>query len=229
MVHMIYPICLFNVNIYPLLGGHFNKMPAYLPFGDDDELLLEERRKVGEGSQEELQAAIWRHLDSVGAKWAVSGYPEKRELLGGYKRIRSDENPRPYHIGVDITVPAGTKVYAPLDGEVVISEYEEGPGNYGGLIVLKHDINGCIFYSVYGHMDALSLLSKGTKAKAGAIIGIVGNMEQNGGWGEHIHLQVLTQKGFDEGWAYKALCSKDDLKRVAEICPNPMFLVRIGG
>ncbi|MDR2166754.1 MAG: peptidoglycan DD-metalloendopeptidase family protein [Clostridiales bacterium] len=210
------------MKIFPLLGGQFDCAPVYLPFDDDSELLRAER--MGE-CQIALQAAIDRHLAEVGARWGISGYPEKRANLRGYARITDYETPRPYHIGVDISVPAGTKVFAPLDGEVVISAHEDGAGNYGGLIVLRHCAYGRVFYSVYGHMDANSLAPCGEQIKAGELLGIVGNMQQNGDWWEHIHLQVLTEKGFNEGFAYDALCTEEDFARIAELCPNPAFLL----
>jgi len=218
-----YPICLLNKVIFPLFGDAYKSMPAYLPFSDFDELLYEERTS---GTQEDLQNAIEVYLLSKNTTWGISAYPEKRASLDGYSRIRGEEFQRPYHIGLDIAAPAGTMLYAPLNGEVVVSEYESGSGNYGGLLGLKHIVDGCVFYSIYGHMNADTLLPIGTNVAAGDAIGALGTMEQNGGWWHHVHLQVLTERGFNDGWVHRALATKEEIERLNDLCPNPLFLLR---
>ena len=133
---------------------------------------------------------------------------------------------RIYHLGVDVTGPLGTDVYAPLPGEVVQSYYEEGDGNYGALIVLKHNINDCTFYSLYGHLNRSILPKVGTKVNKGEKFAKIGDFNENGNWFHHVHLQVFTEKGYNDGWVSKGYCSGKDLPRISKLCPNPIFLLR---
>jgi murein DD-endopeptidase MepM/ murein hydrolase activator NlpD len=215
-----YPICLFGEKIFPIFGQKFSGKPLYFPLDDSSDVLQTQKQKSG---QADFQLAIEDLLKKNNAEWAVSGYPEKRSLVADYtEEVRKS---RHYHIGIDVTAPLGTRLYAPLAAEVVTAEYEEGAGQFGGYIVLKHEINDCVFYTVFGHLNPSSLPGVGTKLKAGDPFGQLGDMGQNGGWFYHTHLQVLTERGFNQGWKDKALCTKEQLGSIHEFCPNPLFLI----
>ncbi|MFP3589443.1 peptidoglycan DD-metalloendopeptidase family protein, partial [Paraburkholderia sp. SIMBA_055] len=60
---------------------------------------------------------------------------------------------RTLHIGVDLVMPAGTPLYAPIAGTVRSVEVEPGPLGYGGLVMLEHTPPGCPpFLTLWGHM-----------------------------------------------------------------------------
>ena len=40
----------------------------------------------------------------------------------------------------------------------------------------------------------------------------------------HTHLQVITRKGYDEGWVSKGYCTARDLAVMDGICPSPLSL-----
>ena len=84
-------------------------------------------------------------------------------------------------------MPENTEIFSPLEAEVVVSGYEDGSGNYGGRIVLRHEILGSVFYSLYGHLDPNSLLKVGTKISAGSKIAELGGFDNNGGYFHHLH------------------------------------------
>ena len=89
--------------------------------------------------------------------WGLASYLEDRQtILSKYPQMREEE--RYYHLGLDIIVDLDTPLYAPLDSVVQESCYEEGEGNYGGFILLKHAGPGFeAFYSLYGHLNPGSL------------------------------------------------------------------------
>lgn len=108
------------------------------------------------------------------------------------------------HLGDDVVVPAGTKVYAIGDGEVVWSQMRPGEDlkrNWGGIVVLGHQAQAQNpndkfqkFYSVYGHMKNLSV-KVGDHVKTGRQIGIVADSytPENGWWKiPHLHFAIYT-------------------------------------
>ncbi len=86
-----------------------------------------------------------------------------------------------YHSGVDIGASAGQAIYAAADGEVIVSEYEDGYGNY---VVLYH---GDGTSTLYGHMSE-RLCSVGDYVSAGQVIGIVGATGY--ATGPHLHFEI---------------------------------------
>ncbi|WP_409259507.1 aminotransferase class III-fold pyridoxal phosphate-dependent enzyme [Pseudomonas sp. KCJK9009] len=102
---------------------------------------------------------------------------------------------RTLHVGVDLLMPAGTPLYAPIAGTVRSVEVEPDPLGYGGLVMLEHTPPGCPpFLTLWGHMahEALSRLKAGDKLEAGDLVGYMGSDHENGGWIPHLHLQLVT-------------------------------------
>ena len=160
--------------------------------------------------------------------WGVSSYFENRE------RVLSDcpqmvEEKRFYHLGLDVIVPLGTPLQAPLDARVKESGYEAGEGNYGAHVLLMHESpNFETFYSFYGHLNKEKLPVVGTKFTAGEAFSYIGDFHENGNWFYHTHLQVITQKGLDQGYISKGYCAAKDLALMDLLCPSPLSLFKEG-
>lgn len=151
----------------------------------DEELERERRRIDAELSRilEEKAAELQRiaGLDYSGGAllWPVPGY----------YRISSHFGPRFHpvhkvwrnHDGTDIPAPGGTSIVAAETGEVIISKYSGGYGNY---IAIAHG-NGYI--TLYAHCSQ-RLVSVGDAVARGQVIGKVGST----GWstGNHLHFAV---------------------------------------
>ncbi|AMS43827.1 aminotransferase class III-fold pyridoxal phosphate-dependent enzyme [Aminobacter aminovorans] len=102
---------------------------------------------------------------------------------------------RVHHLGLDLFLPAGTKVYTPLAATVKSVEIEEDPLGYGCLIALEHTPEGCPpFGTLWGHMahEAMARLKPGETLEAGALVGEMGAPTENGGWAPHLHFQIST-------------------------------------
>jgi 4-aminobutyrate aminotransferase-like enzyme len=131
---------------------------------------------------------------------------------------RGNDGPenRTVHLGIDIFVPPGTPVYAPLDGVIHSFRNNAGPLDYGPTIVLEHRIPGgsddppnsaaphacgAAFYTLYGHLSPQSLagLEPGTSVSRGEWISAVGKTADNGGWPPHLHFQIVTDLLGHEG------------------------------
>jgi hypothetical protein len=120
----------------------------------------------------------------------------------------------------------GTPLHAPLDASVADSGYEEGEGNYGGWVLLKHaNPNFETFYSLYGHLCKSHLPVAGQDYAAGSVFAEIGDFHENGNWFYHTHIQVITRKGVAQGYVSKGYCTKADLVTMNDLCPSsiPLF------
>ncbi|MDD9301973.1 MAG: peptidoglycan DD-metalloendopeptidase family protein [Desulfobacter sp.] len=158
--------------------------------------------------------------------WGLASYMEdRRAVLASYPQMQAEQ--RFYHLGLDLIVPLGTPLHAPLDGVVQESAYEQGEGNYGGNVLICHESPAFDrFYSLYGHLNRERLPAPGTRLKAGDVFAWIGDFHENGNWFYHTHLQVFTQKGYDQGWVSKGYCAAEDIPKMDSICPSPLLLFR---
>ncbi len=99
----------------------------------------------------------------------------------GY-RIHPVTGQEQFHRGMDIGVPAGTAVYAAMDGMVTTAAYDSYYGNY---VVIEDDSGYC---TKYAHMDTLSV-SAGQIVAHGDSIGTTGNTGSS--TGSHLHIECL--------------------------------------
>jgi 4-aminobutyrate aminotransferase-like enzyme/Ser/Thr protein kinase RdoA (MazF antagonist) len=152
---------------------------------------------------------------------AIGRYDEQRTIYIAPEFQTPDGRWRTRHMAVDLFAPAGTPVYAPFDGVVERRENRANAGDYGGLLVLRHEGP---FWTLHGHLDP-ETLADGT-VRAGEEIARLGSPEVNGGWEPHIHLQLFTDLvGNLDG---VALPEEADLFR--SVCPDPNLLLgRPGG
>lgn len=151
-------------------------------------------------------------------------YTEAFFRLGPWKA--SDR--RTVHMGVDIFAPAGTPVHAPLDGTVAFAGYRDANLDYGGLIMLRHEVPAGVFYTLYGHLARASAeaLQPGQKIARGEAFAAFGQLHENGRWNPHLHFQMaLGINGMEEDWPGAA--APDDLQFWTAICPNPAALLNL--
>ena len=163
------------------------------------------------------------------AKVGYGGYCEKRNLYKNsiiFKNEISEE--RNIHIGLDLWIKAGTKVLAALDGKIHSFKFNEGIGNYGPTIVLEHNIENEIFYTLYGHLSTESIenIKIGTFLKKGQQIAILGNSAENGNYSPHLHFQIIKNIENYSG-DYPGVCSAKKLSFYFENCPNPASLLNL--
>ena len=88
-----------------------------------------------------------------------------------------------FHQGIDISTDKGQPVYATADGTVESAALN---GDYGNLVVLKHDFG---LTTRYGHMSAFNVKA-GQTVKRGDVIGYVGATGR--ATGTHVHYEILV-------------------------------------
>ncbi len=164
-----------------------------------------------------------------GAKMALGGYLEARNLYSDSKIFKHEkaEEERYIHLGVDIWMPAGTAVFAPLDAKVHSFAENIGYGNYGPTIILEHNPAAEIrFYTLYGHLSRadLDIISIGKRIEKGQCFAHFGNNEENGNWAPHLHFQIILDMGNNVG-DYPGVASDSMLKYEKYNCPDPNIII----
>jgi 4-aminobutyrate aminotransferase-like enzyme/Ser/Thr protein kinase RdoA (MazF antagonist) len=167
---------------------------AIVPYGDASHVMT-----VASAEQRPEEATKWwadfsdRHKVELG----VGSWGEKRTVYTdtAFESRFIDGQRRIHHLGVDLFMPAGTPLYTPLAAKVRSVEIEHEPLGYGGLVALEHAPEGCPpFVTLWGHMahEALARLKPGDRLEAGALVGHMGDIHENGGWAPHLHFQMST-------------------------------------
>lgn len=110
--------------------------------------------------------------------WMV---PTQGRLTSGYGD-RSFDN----HHGIDIAQKGTVPVVAAADG-VVFRSYLST--SYGNCVMIRHNINGQQYETVYAHMRNRAV-TEGTQVKKGQFLGYQGETGQ--AYGQHLHFEMHT-------------------------------------
>ena len=209
----------------PVIGGDYNQedftcinLSKYNP-----DLL-----KLEVASSEAFSVFIREFLKNRNSKAAYGGYNELRTL---YNRSELFNNPgvnRNIHIGLDIWVPAFSEIICPVEGKIHSFRDNKNFGDYGPTIILEHQINGRIFYTLYGHLSRGSLknIAIGDAIKAGEKFAELGDFDENGDYAPHLHFQVIEDLEANYG-DYPGVVKKEDLDHFLKNCPDPNLLLKI--
>jgi hypothetical protein len=100
----------------------------------------------------------------------------------GTRRVLNGE-PRSPHSGLDMGAPAGTKVFAPQAGRVVLADDLFFSGN---TVVIDHGLG---IYTFYGHLNSIAV-HEGDDVTAGVILGRVGSTGRV--TGPHLHWALIV-------------------------------------
>jgi murein DD-endopeptidase MepM/ murein hydrolase activator NlpD len=211
-------------DFFPIMGEPLTAQNSMkLDFSPENK----ELENVDLGNTAVFNAFVFDQLKQSGKTYGVGGYLEHRAIYRRSERFETLEADfRNIHLGVDVWTTAGASVHAPLDGKIFSIQDNEGFGDYGPTIILKHHLNGKSLYSLYGHLTKtdLQLFEKGQEVKAGTEICHVGPFPENGDWPPHLHFQLMWELGEKFG-DYPGVCAKRDLNYYAENCPNPNLML----
>jgi 4-aminobutyrate aminotransferase-like enzyme/Ser/Thr protein kinase RdoA (MazF antagonist) len=180
----------------PVMGPEVDLARALvldLSVGSPDLAMMNDRADMGEAT-----GRLFRKIHAAGASIGVGRYDEARQIYTSDQfTLDYDEIPerRTIHLGLDLFRPAGSPVYAPLDGAVHSFRNNAEPLDYGPCIILEHRVEGApAFYTLYGHLslDSLDGLYAGKAVRKGERIAALGDPAVNGGWPPHLHFQIIT-------------------------------------
>ena len=183
-------------------------------------------KNINYNNVEQFAQYIQEKLNEVHKHIAYGGYLEDREMYKRAKIFKSGTENRSVHLGIDFWAPAGTPVTAPLDAVIHSFAINPAHGDYGGTIVLQHNLEGHIFYTLYGHLSHQSVAEKsqGQKIMAGQNLGWIGEPNENGYWPPHVHLQLITDMLSYEG-DFPGVCTPGNVDYYKQICPDPKYLL----
>lgn len=204
-----------------------------IPYSDYTSLDLsasnQELNELNISDSSEFETYIEHLLAKNNAKVAYGGYVEIRTLYKTSTHFNdSNTEERNIHIGVDLWIKAGTPVLAALDGKVHSFQYNNSIGDYGPTIILEHQLEKHIFYTLYGHLslESIASIKTGDFFAKGQQLATLGDSTVNGDYSPHLHFQII--KNIKENFGdYPGVCSKSNLDYYLENCPDPNLLLKI--
>ena len=157
-------------------------------------ITIKDKRKV-EPDKEDLKriAAETKRINNAFAHWSERSItsleflmPVSGELSSPFGLRRFFNGlPRKPHSGLDIAVPKGTPVKAPLDGEII----DTGEFFFNGNSIFIEHGQGLV--TMYCHLNTINV-KKGQRVKQGDIIGTVGMTGRV--TGPHLHWSVSLNR-----------------------------------
>ena len=205
--------------------SEFQKVVAFNPVTDklyrfDFTATNMELKETDTADTENFSEYINGKLQSTGSKYGIGGYNENRTLYRRYDLFEGAE-PRTVHLGMDIWGAAGSSVYAPLGGTVHSFAYNKDPGDYGATLILQHQLDTIVFFTLYGHLSKSDLvpLKEGKYISRGEVLGHFGKPEENGNWPPHLHFQIIKDMRIRRG-DYPGVSSPSESEKYLANCPD---------
>ncbi len=185
----------------------------------------------------ELMGRLRREMVKHGATVGVGGYGEARLLYAGeaFGGGPITEERRTVHVAVDLTLDAGSPLFAPIVGVVHAFENATARYDYGPVIVLRHTIadppdttDELEFFTLWGHLgvDSLDGLYVGKPIAAGERFASIGAAPTNGDWWPHTHFQVILDM-LDEDCNMNGACKASQWEAWRGLCPDPNLILGV--
>jgi murein DD-endopeptidase MepM/ murein hydrolase activator NlpD len=170
---------------------------------------------------------IKEQMRVINAEVSWGRYNENRFIYQDTEHF-AERQQNTLHIGVDLGVPHGIIVQSPLDAIVHSVKNNQQVGDYGPTVILQHQINDRIFYTLYGHLSTQDLtpLYKGKKIRSGEGFAHIGTTEENGGWPSHLHFQIIHDLQGRIG-DYAGVVNPNESEFYLSNCPDPNTLLRV--
>lgn len=219
--HTAAPLTGHDLRTTPVLGLDFS---AGSPLVASDPL---------QNAAEPFTRRVFAAMREAGAPIGAGGYGEARLIYAApaFGGGRPTDERRTVHIGLDLTLPPGSPLFAPFDG--VVHGFEDAVTrlDYGPVIVLRHDIPGdepLTFYTLYGHLtrDSQDGLFVGKAVRAGERFAAVGPPPENGDWWPHVHVQVITDM-LDVACNFDGVAPASQRSTWLSLCPDPNLMLGI--
>ncbi|MCI6552986.1 MAG: peptidoglycan DD-metalloendopeptidase family protein [Lachnospiraceae bacterium] len=148
-------------------------------------------QEVAEERMDEAQRAAYESYRLSSGGQQVYG-PVMRENWTGLvssrfgERIHPITGERTFHNGVDVAVPTGTLLYAPVTGTVIQAQYSD---TAGWFVRVQNETGWTVTFM---HMDSLAV-SPGQEVARGDFVGYSGNTGRS--TGPHLHLEIRDPDG----------------------------------
>jgi hypothetical protein len=163
-------------------------------------------------------------LDSVN-QYGIGKYNERRRDMYDHELFNVEGKIRDVHVGVDISAPAETAVYAFDQGFILRKAINSQKGDFGGTILTEHEIEGVRYWILFGHLSHRSVVQAeiGRPFKMGDVIAWIGDRNENGGWNSHLHLQM--SRSLPAHCDLPGVVSEADLTWALDEFPDPRLIL----
>jgi peptidoglycan LD-endopeptidase LytH len=212
-----------NIDPFPVMGVWLNETNA---IAFDLSIANEKLKRETYGNIDAFSMYTNGLLASAHVPFGYGGYFENRVIYNVFDNFATNHEHRSIHLGVDVWSTAGTPVYCPLDGSIHSFQFNDGDGNYGPAIIVEHQLDGQVLFSLYGHLSKTDLqgLEIGMPVKKGSLLCHLGEPHENGKWPPHLHFQLMLDM---EGWEgdYPGVCVSKDEPHFRKNCPDPLSLI----
>lgn len=174
-----------------------------------------------------FDAVVQQMLAEQHASIGIGGYLENRVIYRRSPHFEDVAEARSLHLGVDIWVPAGTPVAAPLPGVVHSLADNNNFGDYGPTVIIQHWLDDVAFYTLYGHLSRadLAALQPNSPVLPGKVFAHVGPYPENGDWPAHLHFQVISDMQGRLG-DFPGVAPASEQDYWAQLCPSPWLLIK---
>ena len=222
--------------IVAVLEAHRAEMSAVIPFDLTGGKLIifdftEANRELAHLDINDVSGFTEYLFDSISGAdipVGIGRYNEDRVLYRHSPLFNGTAERRSVHLGIDLFVVEGTEVMAPLPGTVHSAADNAGLGNYGPTVILRHELEGTPFHTLYGHLSRRSIegLENSARIEAGDPVGEVGDLQENGSWPPHLHFQIITDS-VDGVVDYPGVAAPSERARFLDLCPDPNLILGI--
>jgi murein DD-endopeptidase MepM/ murein hydrolase activator NlpD len=174
-----------------------------------------------------FSAWVNKKLHEHKARYGIGGYMEHRTLYARSQLFNTEDEPRRLHLGVDIWAAAGTSVYAPINGHIHSFGDNDHFGDYGPTIILQHELDGLILYTLYGHLnrECLENLTVGDPIAKNQQMAVFGSEDENGHWPPHLHFQLMFDMEGCYG-DYPGVGKYSEKEKLILNIPDPNLILR---
>lgn len=197
----------------------FSQIDNLTPASANMELYFKTFLKEGRNPRQPESRQLFnnRFLSRSGKRYLIGRYGEDRIAM--LADTPAGKEGRTIHLAIDIFSKDLEPVYAPCDGRVVVSGYEEGYGQFGNYLIFQP--KNANFYLFFGHL-ASDRIDTGT-VKSGTLLAHIGDFHnnENGGWSRHLHLQVLKELP-PAGTTPPGYSTRKNFKANSALYPDPM-------
>ncbi len=212
----------YQPTFHPVISANGTKTFAHIDLSENNTSLCEDIFK----HQSIFSTYIEQCKIKAQADFLIGGYGELRNVYNGIE-IFGDDEPRRFHLGVDIWGEPGTPVHSFLGGMIHSFAFNNKSGDYGATLVLLHQLDGIPFYTLYGHISLSDIdsISQGQYVSIGEKIAHIGNPDENGNWPPHLHFQVITDMELYYG-DYPGVCKFSEREKYLANCPDPNLILK---
>jgi murein DD-endopeptidase MepM/ murein hydrolase activator NlpD len=155
------------------------------------------------------------------SEYGIGRYLERRPGLYTTELYQGGTTAREIHIGIDLFAPVGTPVHAFDEGTVHLFGYNPSSGDYGYVLITRHELDGRPIFALHGHLSHRSVEGKraGNPVRKGEVIAWLGEREENGGWPPHVHFQLSWRE--PRVHDLPGVVSEAELAQALELYPDP--------